>query len=114
LWDFGGYNAVTSEPVPAAGAGIRMRWFNDPVHYTTRAGRAIEDRILNLSSREPTALADFGEKIVLSAIGQHFDERRLEHRRYSDANPRTRADIAALSRGALPSRPQGSAASRSE
>jgi hypothetical protein len=113
LWDFGGYNAVTSEPVPPAGAGIRMRWYTDPVHYTTRAGRAIEDRILNLSSPGQTDLADFGEEVALPTIRQHFGKRRLEHRRYSDANPAIRADVAALYRGALPLRPQASAASHS-
>jgi hypothetical protein len=102
LWDLGGYNAMTTETVPPAGAKGAMRWYNDPTHYTYRAGRAIEERILDLPSPDGSELADFGEQVTPATVARHFDDRRRQRLRYLNAHPEIRQDVVALYRGPLP------------
>jgi hypothetical protein len=109
LWDFSGYNAVTTERVPPAGSPARMRWYNDPVHYTYRAGWAIVDRILGLSASEPSELSEFGEQVTVANVKQHFDKRQQGRQAYMDAQPEIRQEIEALYHG-----PQSKAAESSQ
>lgn len=42
VWDFGGYDQVAREAVPAKGhRGQHMKWFWDPVHYTVDLGNVM-------------------------------------------------------------------------
>lgn len=43
LWDFYGYNAYSTEPVPAGGRALQ--WFIDPEHYTHALGDIVLRRI---------------------------------------------------------------------
>ncbi len=47
LWDFGGYDRVTTEPVPARGdTRTAMRWYWEGGHYKKAAGDLILERVL--------------------------------------------------------------------
>lgn len=62
LWDFGGRNAWTTEPVPKAGDTVtHMKWYWEPGHYKNQLGEKILARIFgpNLSGSG----AAFGKKI---------------------------------------------------
>jgi hypothetical protein len=102
LWDFSGYNPVTTERLPPTGSQIRMRWYNDPVHYTYRTGWAILDRILNLSAPGSRESGDFGEEVTLGTVEQHFDKRQQERQRYLDAHPEIYREVEALYHGPPP------------
>ena len=61
LWDFGGYNCITTERVPVAGA---MRWYDDVGHYRQdRVGPLILRRMIGGEAPAPGAPCpgeDFG------------------------------------------------------
>jgi hypothetical protein len=99
LWDFTGYNAVTTERIPAVSETTRMRWYHDPVHFTSRTGRAIEDRVLGLPSNELANGQDFGAIVTPENIAAHFVRRDESRRRYLAANPEIEREIAALYEG---------------
>jgi hypothetical protein len=99
LWDFTGYNAVTTERIPAASEATRMRWYHDPVHFTSRTGRAIEDRLLGLPSTELANGDDFGAIVTPESIAGHFVRRDESRRRYLAASPGTKREIASLYEG---------------
>jgi hypothetical protein len=48
VWDFGGYNSITTEEVPPAGDMTPMRWYMDPVHYRPELGNLILHRIFGV------------------------------------------------------------------
>lgn len=81
LWDFSGYNAVTTEIVPNDPA-TRMQYYWEPLHYTDVAGSLILDRIFNLPGAMP---ADFGVPLTGKNIEQHIAKSRLNRQRYVDA-----------------------------
>jgi hypothetical protein len=45
MWDFSGYNDVTTEPFPLLDDMRRMRWYYDSSHFSTEAGNRILDRM---------------------------------------------------------------------
>jgi len=62
LWDFSGYNTITTEPVPETDAD--MYGFRDPSHYRQHIGVMILDKLLGLPPSGDIPPADFG--VVLS------------------------------------------------
>jgi hypothetical protein len=52
LWDFSGYNSVTTEAIPPFGSKDRMQWYQDSVHFSRRTGRAIVDTVLGFPPSE--------------------------------------------------------------
>jgi hypothetical protein len=102
LWDFSGWNAITTEPVPPAGNATRMTWYYDSFHFTPRAGSAILNRILFLDDSEFSALEDFGT-LRTSRDFAHQSAQMLEARAaYISRHPEVRQEIAALYRGSSP------------
>ena len=91
LWDFSGYNAITTEAVPREGdLQTRMRWYSDSSHYVPALGRVILDKMFaqpvsasNIASSIPD---DFGVLLTpatletqLAAIRRGRDEYRVTH-----------------------------------
>lgn len=69
LWDFSGYNAFTTEPVPARDDRVsQMQWYRDPGHFN----KALGDRLLATVLAAPQA--DGGSP----AFGVRLDGRNIE------------------------------------
>ena len=86
LWDFSGYNSVTTEAVPASGP---MRWYWEPSHYTSAAGNLVLGRVLGQPEGVPT---DFGVELTPANIETVIAATRAGHQAYlarfpSEANP---------------------------
>lgn len=96
LWDFSGYNGVTTETVPAAPG--RMIWYNDSVHFTYRAGRAATDRMLGFADRELDGIDDFGEPITVESMEAHFARQDQTRARVLSHHPELVADVERLFR----------------
>jgi len=96
LWDFSGYNPVTEEPVPARGSGGVMRWYNDPIHFNFRAGRAIADRLFRLKDPELVDLDGFGRRIDPLNITETLLDGERERARFLVDQPEVAADVDAL------------------
>lgn len=84
LWDFSGYNSITTEPVPAEGA--RMQWWRDPPHYQPTVGDMIIARLLNKDSAV-TIPADFGIRLTPANIESVQADRATAALRYAETAP---------------------------
>ncbi len=58
LWDFSGYNSISTEQVAADGAPLRN--FRDPSHYRANVGNFVIERVLGLPPGDVPVPADFG------------------------------------------------------
>jgi hypothetical protein len=91
VWDFSGYNAVTTEPVPAEG-GAAMRWYWDSSHYAPSVGNLILDRMLDADTG--ARVAGFGVRLTEQNIESHLTRIRSERERYRRERAEDLADIA--------------------
>ncbi len=94
LWDFSGYNDITSEPVPAAGEkGKVMQWYWEAGHYKREVGEFVLERILDASRFGAAAPVDFGVKLAKHNIDSHLEAISADQRRYKTVR---RDEVAAL------------------
>jgi len=84
LWDFSGYNSITTEPVPAE--GTRMQWWRDPPHYQPMIGDMIIARLMDVDSAV-TILNDFGIRLAPENIESVQAGRAAAALRYAEAAP---------------------------
>lgn len=84
LWDFSGYNSITTESVP--GEGTRMQWWRDPAHYQPVVGDMIIARLLDIDTNV-TIPDDFGIRLTLANIDSVQAERAVAALRYAEAAP---------------------------
>lgn len=83
LWDFSGYNTITTESVPKGNdRAARMQYYWEPLHYTHVAGNLILDRIFNSPGVVP---ADFGVPLTGKNVEHHIAKSRLDRLHYVDA-----------------------------
>jgi len=94
IWDFSGYNEVTTEPFPALDDRRAMRWYYDSSHATPAAGNRVLDR---LSGKEDPS---FGAMLTAANIESHLAETRAARARWRESYPRDSAEIELLARDA--------------
>jgi len=94
IWDFSGYNEVTTEPFPALDDRRAMRWYYDSSHATPAAGNRVLDR---LSGKEDPS---FGVMLTAANIESHLAETRAARARWRESNPRDSAESELLARDA--------------
>jgi hypothetical protein len=92
LWDFSGYNPVTSEDIPRDPA-TRMRWYWDGSHFTKAAGDLMLDRVLNAKGDE-----SFGIRLSPDNVESVIARIRAERAAYAASHPDEVADVIAISR----------------
>lgn len=77
VWDFSGYNPVTTSAEPVQGASERgLGLYTDPAHYTHKVGDMVLDRIYNLKN------TGFGVLLTANNIEQHLDTLRKKQQQY--------------------------------
>lgn len=80
VWDFSGYNSITTENVPEVGdKSGKMYWYWEGSHYTREASKLILDKIL---SDKVGAYRDFGVKINIKNIEEHLNDIRRNRKTY--------------------------------
>ncbi len=91
LWDFSGYNAMTTERVPGlqSAAGAKMFWYYDPFHITPRAMQALYCR---MRDGMPLACHDgelpaIGRELSPGNIAAHEEEEASARMAYLAAHP---------------------------
>jgi hypothetical protein len=94
VWDFSGYNEVTTEPFPALDDATPMRWYYDSSHFNPAAGDRMLDRI---AGREDIA---FGVLLTQSNIDEHLARTREGRARWRATFPQDAAEIEMLAREA--------------
>jgi hypothetical protein len=81
LWDFSGYNSVTTEPVDTP-----MKNYWDSSHFTEHTSDLILKRIYSDANSQTTIPADFGIRIFPFNIRSHLEQIRQNRDKYLRAN----------------------------
>lgn len=88
LWDFSGFNSVTTEPIPPAGDTTTiMKGFWEPSHYKKEVGDLMIDRMFNHSDPARAVPPDFGKLLTPSTIDGWLTETRAQMRAYMASEP---------------------------
>jgi hypothetical protein len=96
LWDFSGYNSVTTEAVKTP-----MQYYWDSSHYTELVATMILGRILGKTPDGITIPGDFGILLTPSSNETHLAQIRLDREAYARTHPDEVALIQRLDREAI-------------
>ena len=99
VWDFSGYNSITTEEVPPVGdIKTPMHNYYDSSHYTPDIGRLVLDRIFNLEVPGRKVPDDFGVLMTSKNIEEHLADIRRQHEQYSRTHPENVAELVAMAK----------------
>ena len=99
LWDFSGYNSISTETVPVLDdTETIMRWYFESSHYTPATGNLVLNRIFNLKSTDLTVPDDFGTLLTSRNIDTHLAHIRAAREHYRQTHPEDVAEIEAMAR----------------
>jgi hypothetical protein len=97
LWDFSGYNSVTTESVPAAGdRQTQMRYYWEGSHFKSETGDLILDRLFAWQESGRAIPEDFGVPLADYNIEEFLLQTRCRQQEYRNAHPQEIDEIAAL------------------
>ena len=99
LWDFSGYNSISTEVVPVLGdTTTMMHWYFDSSHFTPAAGDLVLDRIFNYKSPDRTVPDDFGVLLTSQNIESRLANIRADREHYRQSHPDDINEIEAMAR----------------
>jgi hypothetical protein len=87
LWDFSGYNSITTDDVPPEGSMKPMKYYWDSHHYKEIVGEMIFDRIYGYSAINRPIPSDFGVLLTPENIDQHLLDIRRNQKAYFHSHP---------------------------
>ena len=97
LYDFSGYNSITTEAIPQVSGQADMRYFWEPSHYRVNVGDMIMQRMFGGASSVPT---DFGLELTPTMVLDHQRAVRAAQERYHAEHATETALVRALATGA--------------
>ncbi|WP_152429001.1 hypothetical protein [Methylomonas sp. MK1] len=87
LWDFSGYNSITTENIPASTvAHTNMQYFWEFSHYRTLVGGWILERVLGVKQSQSQIPDDFGVKLTQNNIEAQITDIELAREKYVQQN----------------------------
>lgn len=90
LWDFSGYDDISTETVPAASdRSSLMHWYSDSAHYTPVLGKRIIRRIFAVDEQE----GGWGVTLDSAGIDVHLASLRIARDRYRESHHQDLAEI---------------------
>lgn len=95
LFDFSGYSAVTTEPLPPIGSRAEMRNYWDSSHFKQAVGDRILDRVLGWPNSQAGA-DDFGVRLTPQTIEAALARTRTRQLAYEQTHPADIAEIDAI------------------
>ncbi len=94
LWDFSGYNTITTETIPVRGdTTTKMKWYWEGSHYKKELGDQILDRIFNYQSIERKVPQDFGILLTPDNLETHLASIRQKQQVYAQTHSSEIAEI---------------------
>lgn len=94
LWDFSGYNSVTTEPLPPEGAPAgSWKYYLDTVHFSRVTADLMVDRMFDFHEAGRVIPDDFGIRLTPANVEQVIADTRVAKARYEAAR---QDEIAAL------------------
>lgn len=103
LFDFSGYNSITTDPIPQASARDDMQHYWETSHYRSSVGRMVLGRLFGDGSGVP---ADFGVELEPATLAIHVANLRAARERYHSAHPQETALARAVAAGAAEAPPR--------
>ena len=94
LWDFSGYNSVTTEDIPDSKA-TQMQWYWESSHFKKALGDLVLSRMLHFESHQKVP-DDFGVPIHSGNIEAHLAEIRRGKDIYFKEHPEEVEDVRLL------------------
>jgi hypothetical protein len=79
LYDFSGFNSITSEPIPQVTGAREMRYYWEASHYRDNVGHFILARLFGGAPQPP---ADFGVELTETGMAAHQAAMRAARERY--------------------------------
>ncbi|MGC9502625.1 hypothetical protein [Baaleninema sp.] len=101
LWDFSGYNSITTEAVPPEKSSEQMRWYLEASHYKKELGDVILAVMAQDSARFEDLPSDFGVLLTENTLETHLASIRTAGDRYRQDYPHEVAEVAQAVRSAL-------------
>ena len=99
LWDFSGYNSITTEPVPPSGDKTsRMKWYWESSHYRKELGDLVLDRVLEYEGADRAIPIDFGILLTRDNLVRHLNGIRLDGLTYRQTHAADVAEVEHFSR----------------
>lgn len=96
VWDFGGYSAITMDPLEAFPDGtFGYRRYADAIHFSTEVGYLCLDRVLGVTPSADLP-EDFGVPITRQSLTEHQAHVRAAQERYTEAHAADTAALAAM------------------
>jgi tetratricopeptide (TPR) repeat protein len=100
LWDFSGFNSITTEQIPPAGDKQHiMRWWWEPSHYQKATGDLMLDRVLDYKPDLANVPPDFGILLSPSNIDAWLAKTLERGREYRRDQP---GEVATVTNRVLP------------
>lgn len=96
LWDFSGYNSISTETVPTSGDTSKMRWYFDSSHYWSVTGDLLLDRVVNFRAPDRVVPDDFGMLLSSANIDDRLARIRADRAEYRYSHPEDIAEIEAM------------------
>jgi hypothetical protein len=98
LYDFAGYNAITTEAVPPAGSARVMRWYWESSHFKMDTGDLVLERLSHgVTARVP---ADFGRSLTPETLTEDIEVLHRGRALYVASHPFEAAEVYRLVREA--------------
>jgi hypothetical protein len=101
LYDFSGYNSVTTETLPEPGSRYEMKYYWDSSHFKEIVGDFVLDRLFALFNAERPIPADFGVRLTAGTIDAALARIRDDQITYRKRHPQDVAAIRLLVHNAL-------------
>jgi len=99
IWDFSGYNSITTETIPPEGSGQQMQWYAESSHYTQPLGNIMLEQMLTGQSAQ--APADFGVRLSSDMLDQHFATVKAGRAQYQQVQPEEIAEVTRIAQQIL-------------
>lgn len=94
LWDFSGFNSITTESFPPINDHqTQMRWYWESSHYKKEVGNIILSKMLSQNKDIQNYPADFGIQINSTNIEHWLQQTQLKRNDYIKNNPEIIAEI---------------------
>lgn len=105
LWDFSGYNSITTENIPNGSEGPkRMNWYFESSHYTPATGDLVIDRLFEYKSSDRVVPNDFGVLLTSKNINKHLKNIRAARINYKNTHIQEILDIESLAKNVAKSK----------
>jgi hypothetical protein len=114
LYDFSGYNSITTEPFPLLADPAPMRWYLESSHYSRRTGDLVLDRLAGRSPSGRTVPNDFGVLLTHQTIEADLAHIRAARMVWRVGHPGDVAEIEQVRREAAAWREQSRAEASGE